>query len=243
MPKTEFALKFEEVRQTSGGLPVVIVAAGSSSRMQGTDKQFSLLGGIPVLARTLRAFENSPIIGEITVVTRNEKIADIKKLGERYAVSKLKNLVEGGASRAESVRNGISLYRGKAEKILVHDGARPLVTEKIIRDVAEALKIYDSVTCAVKVKDTIKEVNAQGISVNTPDRSALFAVQTPQGVNVDIFLKTTENADMSRFTDDTSVMEFAGVSTFIVEGDYKNIKITTPEDIDVAEALAGQKEW
>jgi 2-C-methyl-D-erythritol 4-phosphate cytidylyltransferase len=93
------------------------------------------------------------------------------------------------------------------------------------------------------VKDTIKEVNAQSLSVNTPDRSALVAVQTPQGVNVDIFLKTTENADMSSFTDDTSVMEFAGVSTFIVEGDYKNIKITTPEDIDVAEALAGQKEW
>ena len=241
--QTELAFRFEEIKQEKGWLPVVIVAAGSSSRMKGTDKQFSLLGGIPVLVRTLRAFENSSVIGEITVVTRSEKIADIKKLGERYAVSKLKNVIEGGSSRAESVRNGIALYKGKSEKILVHDGARPLVTEQIIRDVATALQTYDSVTCAVKVKDTIKEVNAQSLSVNTPDRSALVAVQTPQGVNVDIFLKTTENADMSSFTDDTSVMEFAGVSTFIVEGDYKNIKITTPEDIDVAEALAGQKEW
>lgn len=244
MQKTEFALKFETLNnQNDGACPVIIVAAGSSSRMQGTDKQFSLLGGIPVLARTLCAFENSSVISEITVVTRAEKIADIEKLAERYGVKKLKTVIEGGATRADSVRNGIALYKDKANKILVHDGARPLVSDEVIRRVATALKDRDSVTCGVRPKDTIKVINEQSVSVSTPDRASLIAVQTPQGVNVDLFLKITENADMTKFTDDTSVMESAGIETLIVEGDYKNIKITTPEDLDIAEVFACQKEW
>ena len=231
MQKTEFALKFKEIGKNNSGFPVIIVAAGSSSRMQGTDKQFSLLGGIPVLARTLLAFENSAVISEITVVTRSEKIADIKKLGERYSVSKLKNVIEDGSTRAASVRCGIAIYKDKTEKILVHDGARPLVSDEVIHRVVDGLKHFDSVTCGVRPKDTVKEINDQNVSVNTLDRAHLMAVQTPQGVNVDVFLDVTENADMSKFTDDTSVMEFAGKKTLIVEGDYKNIKITTVSDL------------
>ncbi len=242
MQRLDFALQFEKIETSAQGYPVIIVAAGSSSRMQGVDKQFAPLGGIPVLARTLRAFENSRHITEITVVTRKEKIADIKKLAERYAVGKLKNVIEGGSCREESVKNGVELYRGKCDKILIHDGARPLVTEEIIKGVAEALSDFDSVTCGVTPKDTVKQVNADGIAVSTPDRNTLVLVQTPQGVSVSKFLETADSQDLSRFTDDTSVMEFSGLLTKITAGDYTNIKITTPEDILVAEGYIG-KEW
>ncbi len=242
MPETKFALKFKAVENANNGLPVVIVAAGSSSRMGGADKQFSLLGGIPVLARTLRAFENSPFISEITVVTRKEKIADIEKLAQSYSVSKLKNVIEGGSCRAQSVKNGVELYKNTYEKVLVHDGARPLVSADTIKNVYTALAQNNSVTCAVKLKDTIKEINAQNIAVNTPNRNNLVSVQTPQGVNINIFLNTLSTADITTFTDDTSVMEYAGIPTLIVEGDYTNIKITTPEDLAVAEAFL-RKEW
>lgn len=242
MQKLDFALQFERVEENINGYPVVIVAAGSSSRMQGADKQLAQLCGIPVLARTLRAFENCALIREITVVTREEKIADIKKLGERYAVSKLKNIVVGGSCREESVKNGITLYKGIYKKILIHDGARPLVTNKVICDVVKALETCDSVTCGVKVKDTIKKVDEQGFVTTTFDRSQLVSVQTPQGVNVDRFLEVAEKEDLSLFTDDTSVMEFLGISTKITEGDYANIKITTPEDIAVAEGIL-RKDW
>jgi 2-C-methyl-D-erythritol 4-phosphate cytidylyltransferase len=133
MQKLDFSLQFEETKKKSSGYPVVIVAAGSSSRMQGVDKQFSPLCGIPVLARTLKAFENSPFITEITVVTREEKIADIEKLGKRYAISKLKNVIVGGASREESVKNGISLYKEKSQKILIFQHVRAIIAKKTVQ--------------------------------------------------------------------------------------------------------------
>ena len=170
MPKLEFSLEFDKLQEKTGSLPVVIVAAGSSSRMQGSDKQLLEVCGNPVIVRTLRAFENCPVISEITVVTKLEKIAEIKKLGERYAVSKLKNVVVGGSCRAESVKNGVQLYSGVCEKVLVHDGARPLVTNNIILRVAEALEKHNSVTCAVRVNDTVKRVDANGIATETVKR-------------------------------------------------------------------------
>ena len=137
MQRLDFGLEFVKVDEKTGSLPVVIVAAGNSSRMQGIDKQFMEICGIPVLARTLRAFENCPLISEITVVTREDKIADIKKLGESYAVGKLKNIVVGSSSREGSVKNGVELYLGVCDKVLVHDGARPFVTNEIITRVEE----------------------------------------------------------------------------------------------------------
>lgn len=242
MPKLEFEIEFERVETKAKGLPVIIVAAGTSSRMKGTDKQFALVGGIPVIARTLSAFEKSPHITEITVVTRKEKIADISLLATKYAIRKLKNVIEGGESREESVKNGISLYSGIAEKVLVHDGARPLVSDKTIENVVLGLDKFDSVTCAVKVKDTIKKADENGIVIETLSRHELVSVQTPQGVSVEKFIAASNAADLSAFTDDTSVMESIGENTKIVEGNPENIKITTPEDILVAEAYIG-KEW
>ncbi|MEE0927678.1 MAG: 2-C-methyl-D-erythritol 4-phosphate cytidylyltransferase [Acutalibacteraceae bacterium] len=242
MPKLDFALQFEKNTEALGGIPVVIVAAGSASRMQGIDKMFAPLCGIPILAVTLRAFENCPFVSEITVVTRKEKISDVLKLGRSYAVSKLKNVVEGGDCREASVKNGVMLYNGKCDKILIHDGARPLVTSAVIERTAKGLNDYDSVTCAVKLKDTVKKIDPQGKVIETPDRTSLVSVQTPQGVKVSEFLRILEEYDPSNFTDDTSVMEAGGYATYTVEGDYTNIKVTTPEDIVVAEVFLG-KEW
>lgn len=240
MPKLDFALSFKENNIDTDGYPVIIVAAGGSTRMKGIDKLFAPLLGVPAIARTLRAFEDSDCIGSITVVTREEKIADIKKLAEKYAVTKLEFVVAGGSCREESVKNGISLYKGRYNAALVHDGARPLISGEVIRNVAQALKSHQSVTCAVPLKDTVKEINTDGVAVNTPDRSRLVAVQTPQGVDIDKFLETAEKYELAHFTDDTSLMEAAGIATKTVEGDYTNIKITTPEDIAVAEMYLGK---
>ena len=242
MPKLDFSLQFEQNKVEYDGIPVIIVAAGSSSRMQGTDKMFTPLCGVPLLARTLRAFENSPFISEITVVTREDKIADVSKLGKSYSVSKLKNVIPGGNSREESVKNGVALYFGNCEKVLVHDGARPLVSQAIIERMVDAAVKYDSVTCAVKVKDTVKRIDSNGVVIETPDRASLVCVQTPQGVNVSEFLRIMAEKDPAVFTDDTSVMESAGVNNHVVDGEYTNIKVTTPEDIAVAEAFL-EKEW
>ena len=242
MPKLDFALQFEKNAEALGGVPVVIVAAGSASRMQGIDKMFAPLCGISILAVTLRAFENCPLVSEITVVTRKEKISDVLKLGRSYAVSKLKNVVEGGDCREASVKNGVMLYEGKCDKILIHDGARPLVTSAVIERTVQGLKDYDSVTCAVKLKDTVKKINPQSNVIETPERAALVSVQTPQGVKVSEFLRLLKEQEPSNFTDDTSVMEAGGYVTHTVEGDYANIKVTTPEDIAVAEVFLG-KEW
>lgn len=242
MQRLDFRLEFEKLAVKKDGFVVLVMAAGSSSRMKGTDKMFAPLGGIPVIARTLRAFENCDLIKEITVITRTEKITEIREIAEKYAISKFGAAIEGGDCREASVRNGLLSYQGREEKILIHDGARPFVSDKIIRDVAEALKTHDSVTCAVKCKDTLKEIGEDGFAVRTPDRENLVSVQTPQGININGFLKATKKTDLSRFTDDTSVMESAGYRTRIVEGDYNNIKITTPEDFTTGEAILS-KEW
>lgn len=242
MQGLEFQLEFEKVENAYKSIPVIIVAAGSSTRMKGTDKQMTELGGIPVIVRTLRAFENSAYISEITVVTREEKIADIKKLAERYAVGKLKNIIAGGSCRAESVMKGVSLYSGVCDKVLVHDGARPLVTDAIIGRVVKALDKFNSVTCAVKINDTVKRTDENGIVTETVNREGLVSIQTPQGVSVSLFLEAAEKGALTLFTDDTSVMESIGEKTKIVEGDPDNIKITTPEDIIKAQGII-RKEW
>ncbi len=237
MQKLDFSLKFERVEEKNDGIPAVIVAAGSSTRMKGTDKRFAHLLGVPVLARTMVAFQNCHSVSEIVVVTSEDKIPDVKKLAATYAIDKLSFTVAGGNSREESVKNGLLALKTKNEKALIHDGARPLVTADIIERVAEALKKYDSVTCAVPLKDTVKKIDHNGIVTDTPKRAELVSVQTPQGVNIAAFLAAAENFDLSLFTDDTSVMEAAGKITKTVDGSYRNIKITTPEDIDIAAGM------
>lgn len=214
----------------------VIVAAGSASRMGGIDKVMAPLGGEPMIARTVRAFQECDAISEIVVVTREDLIVPIGKLTRD--MSKVTAVVAGGASRQESVHLGLNALSDKVKLAAIHDGARPFVTWQLIDWVVRAANSYGAAAPAIPVKDTIKEV--QGFVVkNTPDRSALRAVQTPQVFDFDILRAALKKAkdDGAEVTDDCSAVERMGMSVKIVEGDERNIKITTPLDLKIGELL------
>lgn len=233
MELTEFSLKFTEAKK-EGSIPVIIVAAGESRRMNGISKQFAELCGIPAVVHTLLAFERSKIISDIILVTREEFIADMSELAIKYGISKLTDIVKGGQTRQESVANGLGALKNQ-KYALIHDGARPFVSEEVIGRVVNELPHYDCVICAVPVKDTVKKVNPDNEVVSTVDRSNLVLVQTPQGVNVVKYTEILKNADVKAFTDDASVFENAGLTVKVVEGDPKNFKITTREDLLLAQ--------
>ena len=212
----DFKLDYEKTDECAS-YPVIIVAAGSASRMKGIDKLAYKICGIPVLARTIFSFDKSKFISEIIVVTREDKISEYEAYKDKFGFSKKFSVIIGGDSREESVLNGIKAVDGKYEKVLIQDAARPLITEGVINRVCKALQNNDSVTCGVK------------------ERNSLVSIQTPQGVSVRLFIESALKNDLSRFTDDTSVVEAVGAITQIVEGDYKNIKITTPEDLKLAQ--------
>lgn len=238
MNKTEFKLSWTDKEEALEGLPVIIVAAGSSSRMGGQNKQFLKLGGIPVIARTLMAFENSPHIKNIILVVREEDIFSLQLLCERFGISKLSDIICGGASRPESVLKGFSRLNNTDKAVLIHDGARPLIDGDTIAAVAKALETYPAAVCGVTPKDTIHTVNAEGKLTGALDRSGLSAVQTPQGVWIKEYLEACKGiGDISSMTDDISIMLSAGYDAVVVKGSYKNIKITTPEDVITAEGF------
>ncbi len=241
MQNTELKLDYQVCDNKNKGLPVIVVAAGASSRMKGTNKQLALLGGIPVLMRTLSVFENSDDISNIILVVRDEDLFEIQSLTHKYNITKVSDIICGGASRQESVLNGFKRLKKTDRSVLIHDGARPFVDNAVIRNVCTALENCLAVTCAVKVKDTVKEIGQDGKVIKTLNRESLVAVQTPQGVNVSEYLKAADSVDVSHFTDDTSIMEAAGYDVFVVEGSYKNIKITTREDIASAEGFLGEE--
>ncbi len=244
MELTELMLKYETSAENNGTVSAIIVAAGSSSRMGGVSKQLLCIGGIPVLARTLLAFENAKCIKNIVIVARECDILSFQMLAEKYLITKVTDIVEGGSCREESVKNGILRLDGNTECVLIHDGARPFVTGEIIESVASAAGKYGAATCAVAVKDTLKVVE-NGIVENTLDRSTIYSIQTPQGFRFEQFKKSiTSKEDLSVFTDDCSVVEADGIKVRIVEGSYNNIKITTKEDLCIAEGIlnAGGKE-
>ena len=214
----------------------VIVAAGSASRMGGIDKVMAPLGGEPMIARTVRAFQECDAISEIVVVTREDLIVPIGKLTRE--MPKVTAVVAGGKSRQESVHLGLNALSDKVKLAAIHDGARPFVTWQLIDWVVRAANSYGAAAPAVPVKDTIKEV--QGFVVkNTPDRASLRAVQTPQVFDFDILRAALKKArdDGAEVTDDCSAVERLGMSVKIVEGDERNIKITTPLDLKIGELL------
>lgn len=239
MLETEFKLEYEiEELSADGGVPVIVVAAGSSTRMNGINKQTALLCGVPLIIRTLMRFEKCGKISNIILVVKPDDVFSMQQLADRYHIEKLTDIVCGGENRQQSVKNGLERLPENAETVLIHDGARPFVTDEIICGVISALSTHNAVTCAVKLKDTVKQVDENGNVLSTPDRNTLVAVQTPQGVNVSDYRAALENAvDLGRFTDDMSVMEAAGHKPFTVLGSYENIKVTTPEDIALAEYL------
>lgn len=241
MLKTELKLDYTLNQQTEK-VPVIVVAAGSSSRMQGANKQLLDLGDIPVIIRTLRAFEECGGISNIILVVKTEDLFQMQLLCEKYNISKLSDIVCGGATRQVSVLNGFKVLPSDTEKVLIHDGARPFVTNDIICSVIAALDDFDASGCAVKLKDTIKQIDQKNQVLRTVPREDLVAIQTPQGVWAKKYLEACENADITFFTDDTSIMEAAGYRVCVVEGSYKNIKITTKEDIVLAKSFLSEED-
>ena len=214
----------------------VIVAAGSASRMGGIDKVMADLGGEPMILRTVRAFQNCDAIASIVIVTREDLIQPIAGLCRD--MKKVVAVVAGGGSRQESVHLGLNALPKGTKLAAVHDGARPLISWQIIDRVVRAANTYDAAAPAIPVKDTIKVVSG-GLVKETPDRSALMAVQTPQVFDFDLLrgaLKKAET-DGASVTDDCSAVELTGMKIKIVEGDERNLKVTTPMDLKIAELL------
>ena len=214
----------------------VIVAAGSASRMGGIDKVMAPLGGEPMIVRTVRAYQECDAIASIVIVTREDLIRPISHLCRD--MDKIAAVVVGGGSRQESVHLGLNALPKGMKLAAVHDGARPLITWQVIDRVVRAANTYGAAAPAVPVKDTIKVVQG-GLVKETPDRATLQAVQTPQVFDFDLLrgaLKQAE-ADGAQVTDDCSAVERIGMKIKIVEGDERNLKVTTPMDLKIAELL------
>jgi len=214
----------------------VIVAAGSASRMGGIDKVMAPLGGEPMIVKTVRAFQQCDAIREIVVVTRPDLIVPIMDLCA--SMEKVRAVVAGGSSRQASVSLGLNALSEKVKLAAIQDGARPFVTWQLIDRVVRAAHSFGAAAPAIPVKDTIKEVTG-GVVKQTPDRSTLFAVQTPQVFDFDLLRAALKKAEQeqAQVTDDCSAVERMGMSVKIVEGDERNIKVTTPLDLKIAELL------
>ncbi len=214
----------------------VIVAAGTASRMEGIDKVMAPLQGEPMIVRTVRAFQNAQVIREIVIVTRDDLILPITELCASF--DKVQAVVAGGKDRPESVRNGLSALSSKVRLAAIQDGARPLITEAVIDRTVRAANSYGAAAPGIPVKDTVKTVQG-GVVNQTPDRSTLRAIQTPQVFDLDLLKGALLKAKQEKavITDDCSAVERLGMSVKIVEGDERNIKVTTPMDLKIAELL------
>ncbi len=217
---------------------VVVVAAGSSERMGG-DKMLMTLGAKPVIIRTLMAFQKSPMVDDIVVVTKREKITAIADMIKLYDITKVTQVISGGATRVESSLAGVSAVRRGAKLIAIHDGARPLVSQELIERVVKEANEHISAVPVLPSTDTLKRVDSRGVIVEGVDRASVFRVQTPQVFDADIIKGALTKAVEKRLpiTDDCSAVDMMGFSTYTVEGDAGNIKLTLPEDMVLAEAI------
>ena len=215
----------------------VIVSAGNSTRMGGINKQFLQLDGAPVISNTITVFEKSDIIDEIIIVTRESDIEEVANLVKKYKFNKISNIVAGGETRQLSVYNGVISTADIADLVAIHDGARPLATVKVIEETIKAAAKYGAAATGVKVKDTVKIVDDNDYITDTLDRAYMRFIQTPQVFNKKLYLDAIESVENSKeFTDDCMLIEAYGKTIKFVDGDYENIKITTPEDVVLAES-------
>ena len=234
----KFGLKRENRsgRGGSGLVSAVILAAGSSSRMGGMDKLSASLAGSTVIAHTIRAFQASEDVGEIVLVLR--KGAEKPALAGASGCDKLSRIVHGGDTRTDSSYAGVMACDPKAEIILIHDGARPLVTGEVIKNAVEGARKFGAAVPVTPVTDTVK-VGKDGFADSTPDRSTLFAAQTPQAFRAELIKAALQDAVDNKLTltDDCAAVERLGMHVKLVDGDVRNRKITLPSDLAVAEEL------
>lgn len=223
----------------------VIVAAGKGKRM-GTEisKQFLPLGGKEILAHTVKKFEKAEKIRDIILVTGEDSLQDVQEMAQEYGWEKIRVIVAGGKERQDSVWNGLQEVSEDTEIVLIHDGVRPFVTEDILnRSIETALEMGGCVA-GVPAKDTIKVCNRENIAVATPDRSTLWQIQTPQTFRRERIIKAYEQAKADGFvgTDDASLAEHSGYPVKVIMGSYRNIKITTKEDLLIGEAFLKEEQ-
>lgn len=222
---------------------VVIVAAGSSQRMAGIDKQNLLLKGIPVVVWAAKAFQELEEVSEIILVTSRENISTFQGYVTEYALHKVKTVCQGGDTRQQSVFCGVVELSSHVEYIAIHDGARPFITKEVVsRCLADAIQ-FGAATASVKTKDTIK-IEKDGFIAATPDRDKLYLTQTPQIFRREVYIQAMEQALKTGIdvTDDCQLVENIGHQVYLSPGSYDNIKITTPEDIPTAEAISERME-
>ncbi len=247
----------------------ILLAAGTGSRMKSSvAKQFMLLDGRPLIWYALHALQQSGIIDDCILVTGAEHIPYVRsEIVEKYAFTKVSAVIEGGAERWESVLKAVEYLTEEQERqgqperlapsaslegyIFVCDGARPFLTEQLLQDTWEAVRKHRACVAAVPSKDTVKIADGEGFAVSTPDRRRVYSIQTPQvfeaGLLADAYLRLKREREALKargiaVTDDASVVElFTDVKVKLVEASYDNLKITTPEDLLVAEMLLGKK--
>lgn len=224
----------------------VVPAAGAGlrfGRKEGRRKLFFVVNRKPILIHTLLALEASGLIDDIIVVVRRGDIGRWRKAIKGFGLKRIKQITAGGRTRAESVKNGLSFVPKESKIVLIHDGVRPVIDKKIIARSINASRRFGAAVCGVPVVPTIKSANKDGTVKSTPDRSSLYSIQTPQVFKKDVILRAYKNAlkHPSRITDDSMLVERLGYKVKIISGSHKNIKITTPEDLILAEELLKTK--
>ena len=222
----------------------IIPAAGSGTRIGGEiKKQFLPLKGKPIIAYTLQQFEHCPDVDEVALAVPESAIVEMESIIERYRLHKVNKVVMGGAKRQDSVRNALNRLALKdSDIILVHDGVRPFIETKRISHLIKMCKEYDAAVLAVQPKDTVRRSTGGGFFNQTLDRTALWLIQTPQAFRSKILVKAYEKAKKDKFysTDEAALVERLGIKVRIVEGSYDNIKITTPEDVELGTLILGR---
>lgn len=221
--------------QASDEVVAIVAAAGRSLRMGGPDKLFAPLGGRPLLARTLAAFQHCPAVDRVVLVLAAESLAAGLALAEKEGLSKVRTVCPGGRRRQDSVREGLEVLSTCAW-VVVHDGARPLVTPQLIEEGLAAAQETGAAACALPARDTVKRVDAQGRILRTLDRHRLWLIQTPQVFRYDI-LRQAHQRSRRPATDDAALVERLGHRVQVYPGSPRNLKVTTPEDLALAEAL------
>jgi 2-C-methyl-D-erythritol 4-phosphate cytidylyltransferase/2-C-methyl-D-erythritol 2,4-cyclodiphosphate synthase len=225
---------------------IAIIPAGGSGKRLKADiaKQYLLLDSLPVLVHTLKIFQAAIIIDEIILVVPEKDIGFVNaEFIEKHALTKVKKIIAGGAERQDSVKNGFAAIPGGCDVIVIHDGVRPFVTTEMIKRVVASARAQQAASIGVMVKDTVKETQEDGLVVQTVPRRNLWLTQTPQAFQYDVLKKAYDAALRDNYygTDDASLVERIGVKVQMLAGSYENIKITTPEDLIIAQALLKSK--
>jgi 2-C-methyl-D-erythritol 4-phosphate cytidylyltransferase / 2-C-methyl-D-erythritol 2,4-cyclodiphosphate synthase len=222
----------------------IIPAGGAGKRLKEKKaKQYLFLDDLPVLIHALKVFQKAKIINEIILIIPKDDIASSKQMINKYALTKVSEIIAGGRERQDSVKNGLAAIKGKCDLVVIHDAVRPFVTEKMIEDVIETARKTGAASIGVKAKDTIKETKKDNLVKSTIPRENIWLTQTPQAFRYEILKKAYQVAYAKKFygTDDALLVERVGKKVRMIEGSYENIKITTQEDMMIADTIIKKK--